>query len=112
MSAALDLTLSALADPIRRRAVDRLRERPHRAGELAEALAISRPAMSRHLRVLRTRGLVSEASPPGDARARVYRLEPAPFRALSSWLGQVEAYWDDQLQAFEAHVRQRGDAGS
>ena len=54
----LDSTLAALADPTRRRVVDLLRERPHRAGELALGCATSAPAMSRHLRVLRASGLV------------------------------------------------------
>ena len=54
-SEALDATLAAIADPTRRRVVDLLRERPRRAGELASAFRVSPPAMSRHLRVLRSR---------------------------------------------------------
>jgi DNA-binding transcriptional ArsR family regulator len=52
-TASLDRVLTALADPYRRRAVELLRERPRRAGELAEALGLSSPAMSKHLRALR-----------------------------------------------------------
>src|SRR5919202_760124 len=55
----VDFTLSALADPTRRQVIELLRERPRRAGELAAASAISGPAMSRHLRVLRRSGLVA-----------------------------------------------------
>jgi DNA-binding transcriptional ArsR family regulator len=74
MSASVDRTLAALADPHRRRVVDLLRERPHRAGELAEAVGLTPPAMSRHLRALRQSGLVEESHPEFDARVRVYAL--------------------------------------
>jgi len=103
--AALDRTLAALADPTRRRVVELLRRQPRRAGELAEAFGMSPPAMSRHLRVLRTRGLVEEAREAhADARCRVYRLRPEPFRDLASWLAEVEAFWGDQLGAFKQHA--------
>jgi DNA-binding transcriptional ArsR family regulator len=102
--AALDRTLAALADPTRRRVVELLRRQPRRAGELADAFGVSAPAMSRHLRVLRTRGLVEEAREDGDARCRVYRLRPEPFRDLASWLAEVEAFWSDQLGAFKRHA--------
>ena len=106
MSAApsLDATLRALADPTRRGVVDLLSAGPHRAGELAAALGATPPAMSRHLRVLRREGLVSERSLPEDARVRVYRLEPLRFRELGQWLASVEALWTEQLASFAAHV--------
>jgi len=100
----LDGTLAALADPTRRGVVDMLRKRPHRAGELARAFRMSPPAMSRHLRVLRTRGLVEEERVEDDARVRIYRLKPERFRELQAWLQQVEAFWTDQLGAFKAHA--------
>lgn len=100
----LDGTLAALADPTRRRVVELLRERPRRAGELAAAAEMSGPAMSRHLRVLRARGLVEEERAGPDARVRVYRLRPEPFVALQEWLVQVQAFWSDQLDAFKAHA--------
>ena len=96
----LDRTLSALADPTRRRVVDLLRERPRRAGEIAQTFGMSRPAMSRHLRVLRTNGLVEEKRDAGDARARVYQLRPEPIDELSTWIGDVQRFWDDQLESF------------
>ena len=101
---AIDRTLHALADPTRRRVVDLLRERPRRAGELAAAFGASAPAMSRHLRVLRTRGLVEEERSEEDARCRVYRLRPEPFRDLSAWLAEVESFWSGQLDAFKTHA--------
>ncbi|MDR6626068.1 metalloregulator ArsR/SmtB family transcription factor [Caulobacter segnis] len=104
MSEALDRTLAALADPHRRRTVDLLRERPRRAGELAEALGLSPPAMSRHLRALRQSGLVEESHPEFDARVRVYRLRPEPMARLKAWLDVAEDHWVDQLSALKAHV--------
>ncbi len=96
----LDRTLSALADPTRRRVVDLLRERPRRAGEIAQTFGMSRPAMSRHLRVLRTHGLVEEQRDADDARARVYQLRPEPIDELSTWISNVQRFWDDQLESF------------
>jgi DNA-binding transcriptional ArsR family regulator len=107
---ALDRTLAALADPTRRRAVDLLRQRPRRPGELAEALRVSPPVISRHLRVLRNVGLVEdERGDPRDSRLRLYRLRREPFDDLRTWLDRVEAFWTEQLGAFKAHAeRSRG----
>ncbi len=105
----LDATFAALADPTRRRVVEALRKRPRRAGELARTFRMSPPAMSRHLRVLRTRGLVEEERMDEDARVRIYRLRPERFRDLESWLADVQAFWTDQLGSFKAHAeRTRG----
>lgn len=100
----LDGTLAALADPTRRGVVDLLRVRPRHAGELAAKFKMSPPAMSRHLRVLRHRGLVAESAERHDARLRVYRLLPEPFAELRDWVAGVEAFWSDQLGAFRDHV--------
>ncbi|MBC8068110.1 MAG: transcriptional regulator [Deltaproteobacteria bacterium] len=108
---ALDDTFTALADPTRRAVVELLRRRPQRAGELAVALEMSPPALSRHLKVLRQSGLVLEQRDAEDARARVYRLEPAPFDALRRWLADVESFWQRELDAFKQHAeRTRGRA--
>jgi len=104
MNENLDRTLSALADPVRRGVVDLLRKRPRRAGELARALAMSAPAMSRHLRVLRRTGLVADDGVEHDARVRVYRLRAEPFAELKSWLDRVEEFWTEQLSAFAVHA--------
>jgi DNA-binding transcriptional ArsR family regulator len=103
----LDATFAALSDPTRRAAVDLLRRAPRRAGELAEALAMSPPAMSRHLRVLRACGLVEEERPAADARVRLLRLRPEPFDELHRWLDEVESFWAGQLEAFRVHVERR-----
>ena len=104
MQSNVDRTLAALADPTRRGVIDLLRTKPHRASEIADALSMTRPAMSRHLRVLRRAGLVRENELEHDARARVYQLERRPFDELSSWLDEVSEFWADQLQAFKLHA--------
>ena len=101
---ALDRTLAALADPDRRRAIDLLREGPRRAGDLAQAIRLPAPAMSRHLRVLRQSGLVEEIHPEFDARVRIYALRPGPMAELRDWLAETEALWAEQLSSFKKHV--------
>ena len=100
----VDRTLAALADPYRRRTIDLLRQRPLRAGELAQALSLPAPAMSRHLTVLRRSGLVEETHPEFDARVRIYSLRPEAMSALKDWLAETERLWADQLAAFKAHI--------
>ncbi|MCA9629487.1 MAG: winged helix-turn-helix transcriptional regulator [Myxococcales bacterium] len=103
----LDETLAALADPARRRAIDLLRAEPRRSSDLAEALGISRPLMSRHLKVLRKAGLVEERVAEHDARQRVYRLKAERFADLRDWVMEVEAFWNDQLSAFAEYAEAR-----
>jgi DNA-binding transcriptional ArsR family regulator len=104
----LDATLSALADPNRRAVVDLLRKQPHRAGEIAAALSLTPPALSRHLRVLRRSGLIHvearEGAIEADARVRVYSLRKEPFDRLRGWLDEVESFWVGELTAFRDHV--------
>lgn len=100
----IDRTLAALADPHRRRAVELLGERPRRAGELAELLELSPPAMSRHLRTLRKAEIVEETSPEFDARVRVYQLKAQSMANLKLWLEKTEAMWAEQLSAFKEHL--------
>jgi len=106
----VDRTLAALADPARRRVIDLLRRKPRRAGEIADALDMSRPAISRHLKLLRKTGLVTKAELESDARVRVYALERVPFAELRSWLDEVEAFWGVQLAAFKERA-ERGRSG-
>lgn len=105
--AALDDALAALADPTRRAVVDLLRKRPHRAGELADSLAVTPPALSRHLRVLRRGGLVATDEHEHDARVRLYRLRPEGFAPLQRWVDAIGALWVDQLAAFKAHAESK-----
>jgi DNA-binding transcriptional ArsR family regulator len=112
----LDQTLLALADPTRRRVIDLLRRKPQRAGDLAAALDISPPRLSRHLRTLRRSGLIEDGGVDHDARVSLYRLKPEPFETLRDWLDQVEAFWTAELASFKAHaeapaaMRARGHA--
>lgn len=108
-AAALDQTLVALADPARRGVIDLLRHKPRRAGELADKLGLSPPAMSRHLRILRETGLVERAFDDDDARANIYRLRPEKLVPLRDWLAEIERFWSAQLDSFAEHVeRTRG----
>jgi DNA-binding transcriptional ArsR family regulator len=107
-SEALDRTIAALADPTRRGVVDLLRRGPRRAGDLADELGVTAPALSRHLKVLRKTGLITDDELEDDARVRIYRLQPEPFSLLRGWLDEVEMFWAGQLDAFKAHVEKRG----
>jgi DNA-binding transcriptional ArsR family regulator len=87
---------AAIADPIRRRVLELVRDEELPAGRLAAEFAVSRPAVSRHLRVLREAGLVRERR---AGRLRLYRADLAPLAELRTWL---ERYWDDRLDALRA----------
>lgn len=104
LSAAVDRTLAALADPVRRRAVELLGQQPRSAGELAGALGLAPPAMSRHLRALKEGGLVEDGHPAFDARVRIYSLKDGATDGLKQWLAETEALWTHQLAAFKRHV--------
>ena len=95
---------TALADPTRRQVVQLLGTRPMRAGELAQAVEVSPPAMSRHLRVLLTAGVVVDERRADDARLRVFRLRPEGLVELQGWLDQLQADWTEQLGSFRRHI--------
>jgi len=105
-NSSIDRTFAALADPYRRRTIDLLRERPRRAGELAQALGLLAPAMSRHLRILRQSGVVEETHPEFDARVRIYALRAGPIEELKAWLEETEKGWAEQLAAFKEKVEE------
>ena len=104
MNAGVDRIFAALADPNRRRAVELLGQRPHSAGELAGALGLAAPAMSRHLRALKDGGLIEDQHPAFDARVRIYSLKHGATDDLKRWLAETEALWMHQLAGFKAHV--------
>jgi DNA-binding transcriptional ArsR family regulator len=97
----MDNVATAIADPVRREILMLLRARIMTAGEIASRFEISRPAVSRHLRVLRGCGLVV-----GEARGRqrVYRLDTAPLALLEAWLAQLHLRWSAHLDALETEV--------
>lgn len=110
MASSLDQTLSALADPARLSVVRLLRKKPLRSSELADALSLTRPTMSRHLQVLRKSGIISvvdEGVDDNDARVRMYQLQPKPFAELRSFVDEVESFWTGQLSAFKAHAERK-----
>ncbi len=99
--------LSALADPTRRQIVEMLGDGPRTATAIHDAFPIANPAVSRHLRVLRETGLVSERRVPDDARVRLYTLEPEPLQDLSQWLDELSRLWQSQLDSFKDYVALR-----
>ncbi len=95
----------ALGDGTRRAIVERLAERPRAVGELAEELPVSRPAVSQHLKVLKTAGLVTERA---AGTRRIYRLDPAGVGALRD---QLDRFWDRALASYKDAVEQPKEDG-
>jgi DNA-binding transcriptional ArsR family regulator len=89
---------AVLAEPTRRRILDTLRRGDRSVGDLVDALAVSQPAVSKHLRVLREAGFVSVRP---AAQQRVYRIEPRPLRDLDAWLAPYRRLWERHLDALE-----------
>jgi DNA-binding transcriptional ArsR family regulator len=96
-----EATFQALADPTRRAVLDLLRRGAQPAGQIAEAFPVSRPAISKHLRLLRRAHLVREHR---EGRHRVYQLNPEPLRAVDSWIEQYRSFWTASLNNLKAFV--------
>lgn len=94
-------TFTALADPTRRAVLDLLRQGSQPAGRIAQAFPVSRPAISKHLRLLRRAHLVQEHR---QGRHRFYNLNPAPLKAVDSWLEQYRVFWSASLTNLKAFV--------
>jgi DNA-binding transcriptional ArsR family regulator len=105
----MDALLHALADGHRRTVLDILRDRPATAGELAEALPIARPGVSRHLRVLREAGLVDVRQ---DAQRRIYHLRPEALVEVDDWLSTYRALWQTRLDALHTEIARGRRSGS
>ncbi len=95
--------IAVLAEPTRRRILDELRLAERSVGDLVAALAMSQPAVSKHLKVLREAGFVASRT---AAQQRIYRLEPGPFRALDAWLAPYRRLWNRHLDALEHHLEE------
>lgn len=91
----------AVADPVRREILMLLRDRVMSAGDIAGRFDISRPAVSRHLRVLRECGLVVDEV---RGRERLYRLDATPLGPLLRWLGELQNRWSVPLDALTTEV--------
>src|SRR5882757_10483787 len=96
-----EATFQALADPTRRAVLDLLRHGQQPAGQIARAFTVSRPAISKHLRLLRRAHLVNEHR---EGRNRVYELNPEPLRAIDSWLEHYRVFWATSLNNLKAFV--------
>ncbi|MGE0551971.1 MAG: ArsR/SmtB family transcription factor [Gemmatimonadales bacterium] len=96
-----DTIFDAVADPTRREIMGLLRQGELPAGKVAARFEVSRPAISRHLRVLRKAGLVRERR---EAQQRLYSLDPAPLAELDRWLDLYRVYWSARLVDLKRHV--------
>jgi DNA-binding transcriptional ArsR family regulator len=100
----IDMVLHALADGSRRTMLRSLRDHPATAGELAAALPIARPGVSRHLRVLREAGLVDVRK---EAQRRIYSLQPAPLADVDAFLEDYRILWRNRLDALHTEIAQQ-----
>jgi DNA-binding transcriptional ArsR family regulator len=91
----------AVAEPNRRRILDVLREGERPAGDLVEALALSQPGVSKHLKLLREAGLVAVRA---EGQRRLYRLEPRGLVELEAWLAPYRRFWADRLARLDEHL--------
>src|SRR6266851_5590168 len=96
-----EAAFSALADPTRRAVLDLLRAGTRPAGEIARAFPVSRPAISKHLKILRRAHLVEERR---EGRHRMYQLNPEPLKAVDSWLEHYRSFWSASLTNLKAFV--------
>jgi DNA-binding transcriptional ArsR family regulator len=91
-------TFDVLAEPVRRRILDDVRDEERSVGELVERLHLSQPGVSKHLRVLREAGLVNVRR---DAQRRLYRVNPGPLAEVDAWLEPYRRLWTSRLDALE-----------
>ena len=102
----MTVAFEVLAEPNRLRILDLLRSEERPVSELVAALAISQPAVSKHLRVLRDAGFV-DVRP--DAQRRLYRLRSEPLRAIDEWLEPYRTLWASRLDDLERHLDEMPD---
>ena|SRR5438309_11735916 len=93
--------IEVLAEPSRRRILDLLRDGERPVGELVDAMRLTQPAVSKHLRVLKDAGLV-EVRPA--AQRRLYRIRPEPLAELDAWLEPYRKLWNESLDRLERHL--------
>lgn len=95
-------SLSAIADPTRRRIVELLAQRDHTAGELVDEFDMSAPAISQHLKVLREAGLVVTRA---EGQTRIQMLNPSGLDELGAWLEKTRDFWSRRLDALERELK-------
>jgi DNA-binding transcriptional ArsR family regulator len=98
-----DVVFKALADPTRREILGLLRGRRRSVGEIASHFAVSRPAISKHLRLLDRAGLVVYRP---EGTSRVCELNAAPLRQVERWVGRYRAFWTDSLERLKATLEE------
>jgi DNA-binding transcriptional ArsR family regulator len=103
----MNAPFEVLAEPNRRRILDLLRRAERPVGELVDHLAVSQPAVSKHLRILRDAGLVEVRA---VAQRRMYRLRTAPLQDLDAWLAPYRQLWASRLDLLEQHLEAMPDA--
>jgi DNA-binding transcriptional ArsR family regulator len=101
------MAFEVLAEPNRRRILDLLRDGERPVGELVQALAVSQPAVSKHLGVLRDAGLVEARV---DAQRRLYRVRAEPLRDIDDWIAPYRTMWTSSLDALERHLDDMDDS--
>jgi DNA-binding transcriptional ArsR family regulator len=99
-------TFEVLAEPRRREILDLLRDGERLVGDLVDRLELAQPTVSKHLKVLRSAGLVDVRT---DAQRRWYRLRPAPLAEIDEWLAPYRRMWTNSLDALERHLETMDD---
>lgn len=97
---------SAVADPTRRAILDRLRRGPAAVNDLASGFRVSRPAISKHLRVLRSARLVREKK---EGRQRIYQLEAARIHDVAKWAEEYRKFWQHNIESLKRHLEQSSE---
>lgn len=97
----MSLAFEVIAEPNRRRILDLLMEEERPVGDLVEAMRVSQPAVSKHLKILRDAGLVEART---DAQRRIYRVRTEPLRDIDEWLRPYRQQWSARLNALERHL--------
>ncbi|MCM3748870.1 metalloregulator ArsR/SmtB family transcription factor [Paenibacillus pasadenensis] len=100
-SSTMQVTLLTLAEPNRFSIVELLKMGPKSVGEIVQALGISQPHVSRHLRILSEAGMVRSRS---KAQLRIYSLEAGPFQELDEWFDSFSILWEERLDNFEEYM--------
>ncbi len=109
MDHSLNHVFSALADPTRRAILARLRRGESTVGELAQPFGISLPAVSKHLRVLETAGLVNRRK---EGRVHHCSLNPKPLQAASEWLIHYRQFWEPRLDSLADYLAENREEES
>lgn len=104
----LDLVFGALADPTRRAILTQLASKESTVNELVEPFGLAQPTISKHIKVLEAAGLVSRGR---EAQFRPVRLNAAPLRAASAWIGNYKRFWDESLEQLDGYVKELIEKG-